>query len=135
MIRTTYRAFRPEPGLTYLFEIVYPGNRIVVDYGATEDLILLAVVDTKTGRDVDGTFGWIGPTAKRFDVSCHPQKVAESLGLRDDGNAEGVVLRFDWPAIGPHTRVKVKLAEYKRIHKLLFMTSEKTVWEALSAGA
>src|SRR2546421_157870 len=58
-----------------------------------------------------------------------------AFALVDDGSAEGVVLRFDWPSSGPQTRVKVKLAEYKRIRKLLFLTSEKTVWEALSAGS
>ena len=45
LYRRKYTEFRPNPGLTYLFEIIYPGNRIVVDYGATEDLILLAVID------------------------------------------------------------------------------------------
>jgi RNA ligase len=38
---------------TYLFEIIYPENRIVVDYGAKEDLILLAVLDTETGKDLE----------------------------------------------------------------------------------
>ncbi len=38
------------PAYTYLFEIIYPDNRIVVDYGATEELRLLALVDTQTGE-------------------------------------------------------------------------------------
>lgn len=38
--------------ITYLFEIIYPGNRIVVDYGLKDDLILLAAIDTLTGDDL-----------------------------------------------------------------------------------
>lgn len=38
--------FTPQPGYTYLFEIIYKANRIVVDYDF-EDLVLLAVVDNE----------------------------------------------------------------------------------------
>ncbi len=134
ILRTAYAGFSPLPGLTYLFEIIYPQNRIVVDYGTREDLVLLTVIDTATGRDVDDPSGWPGPCAATFDVSCHPRDVMDSLNLTDDGNSEGVVLRFDWPKTGPQFRVKVKLAEYKRLHRLLTMTSSKTIWEALSLG-
>ncbi len=37
-------------GFTYLVEIVYPENSIVLSYGALEDLILLSVIDTITGE-------------------------------------------------------------------------------------
>ena len=36
---------------TYLFEIIYPENRIVVDYGEMDDLILLTVIDNQTGHE------------------------------------------------------------------------------------
>lgn len=36
-------------GITLIFEIVYPGNRIVVDYGDREALILLAARNIKSG--------------------------------------------------------------------------------------
>jgi putative RNA ligase len=39
--------------MTVLVEIVYPANRIVLDYGGLDDLILLGAVDIATGR----TFG------------------------------------------------------------------------------
>lgn len=36
-----YSAWTPPTGHTVLFEIIYPENRIVVDYGEMEDLVLL----------------------------------------------------------------------------------------------
>ena len=42
--------FRPDT--TYIFEIVYPENRIVVDYGDLDQLFLLTCLDNDTGEDV-----------------------------------------------------------------------------------
>lgn len=41
-----------DPTKTYLFEIIYPENRIVIDYGDARKLVLLAVIDTKTGAEI-----------------------------------------------------------------------------------
>lgn len=38
---------------TYLFEIIYPENKKVIDYGGAKAIILLAVIDNKTGRDLN----------------------------------------------------------------------------------
>ncbi len=135
MLAEQYPEFQPQPGLTYLFEIIFPGNRIVVNYGSRSELVLLAVIDNTTGRDVDDVCGWPGSVTRSFDASCSPSEVIASLGLVDDGNTEGVVLRFDYPAAGQQMRVKVKLDEYKRLHRLMTMTTTRTVWEALSTGA
>jgi RNA ligase len=134
MLRERYPHFAPDPSLTYLFEILFPENRVVVDYGPRRELVLLAVIDTASGRDVDDACGWPGPIARRYDAACRPRDVLAALNLTDDGNAEGVVLRFDWPKTGPQFRVKVKLAEYVRLHRLFFGLSSKGVWEALSEG-
>lgn len=135
ILRERYADFCPPSGTTWLFEILFPENRIVVDYGDREDLVLLAVIDNASGRDADYYFHlWPGPISRSYSVSCKPREVIPELGLRDDGNTEGVVLRFDWPKTGPQFRVKVKLAEYVRLHRILFGCSAKTVWESLSEG-
>ena len=36
--------------LTFIFEAIYPENRIVVDYGEREDLILTNIRNKQTGR-------------------------------------------------------------------------------------
>jgi RNA ligase len=53
VLRERYPDFVPPAGLTVLVEIIYPGNRIVLDYGGLDDLVLLGAVETATGR----TFG------------------------------------------------------------------------------
>lgn len=40
-----------DAGKTYCFEIVYPANKILVDYGKRRELVLLAVIDTEFGFD------------------------------------------------------------------------------------
>lgn len=113
-----------DPTLTYLFEIIYPGNRIVVDYGDTADLFLLAVIDTETGKDVP--LQDIGiPVVKRYDGI---KDVAE-LSALEEANKEGFVLKFE-----SGLRVKVKFAEYKRLHRLLTGLNSKQIWECLKDG-
>ena len=61
--------FSPNPAWTYLFEIVYPENRVVLDYGDTEDLILLGAVEIASGRSIhveEAQAGWPGPTVDIF---------------------------------------------------------------------
>lgn len=112
--------------LTYLFEIIYPENRIIVDYVARRELVLLAVIETATGREhpvPDMGF----PVAQRYDSV---QDLA-SLKAQHEDNTEGFVVRF---ASG--LRVKVKCAEYVRLHRLLTGVTEKMVLEEyLMTGA
>jgi hypothetical protein len=112
--------FRTE--LTYLFEIIHPSNRIVVDYGDMEDLVLLAIIDTATGKDLPlEDIGF--PIAKRYDGI---QDFAELVAL-EDPNKEGFVVRFTESG----QRVKMKFAEYKRLHRLLTGLSARGIWESM----
>ena len=109
---------------TYLFEIVYPENRVIVDYGQTEDLFLLAVIDKETGAALpvpDVGF----PMPKRYDGAA----ALDDLAKQNVPNAEGYVVRFQ-----NGYRVKVKFEEYRRLHKLLTGVSAKTVWECMRQG-
>ena len=38
---------------TYCFEIIYPENKIVVDYGEIEDLFLLSITHVRSGKPVN----------------------------------------------------------------------------------
>lgn len=113
-----------EPTKTYLFEIIYPENRIVVDYGALEDLVLLSVVDNTTGAEYPlDDIGF--PVVKRFDGINDIQ----ALQNLEEENKEGFVIRF---ASG--LRYKVKFKEYLRIHKIVTQVSNVSIWEYLRAG-
>jgi RNA ligase len=112
------------PEWTYIFEIIYPSNRIVVDYGDMEDLILLAILDTQTGKDIE--LMEIGfPLVKKYNgISDYNQ-----LKLLEEDNREGFVIKFE-----NGYRVKVKFEEYKRLHYILTNVSNISIWEHLKAG-
>ncbi|HET9258014.1 MAG TPA: hypothetical protein VFO16_22825 [Pseudonocardiaceae bacterium] len=67
-----------------LFEIVYPSNRIVSDYGAADDVYLLGMVSRRDGRlprprDIAG---WPGPIVAQFTyttLAAPPREGAEGL--------------------------------------------------------
>ena len=107
---------------TYLFEIIYPENRIVVDYGATEDVVLTAVIDTATGADMpleDVGF----PLVKQY----HGIKDIAILKTLEETNREGFVIKYK-----SGLRVKVKFEEYLRIHRIVTQVSNVSIWEYLS---
>ncbi|WP_069773460.1 RNA ligase [Streptomyces sp. LUP30] len=122
------------PGVTYLAEILYPQNRIVVDYGERRDLVLLAAI-AKDGTEValaDAAPHWhgIGSVVTAWPAMPLSELLALAEANRLPGGraatgteAEGFVLRF---ASG--VRAKAKLAEYVRLHKVLTGVSERDVW-------
>ena len=121
LLNRKYPSFIPFAGLTYLFEIVYPTNRIVVDYGDQDDLVLLDILETESGESVLHEFDVPFPKAEQFTVNDV---------MRDRPGAEGYVITN----VVTGERVKVKFEEYKRLHKLLTGVSSKTVWELLAKG-
>jgi RNA ligase len=115
------------PNYTYLFEIIYPDNRIVVDYGDKDELVLLAVIDTATGKDVDNIaelaiqFPW--NAAKTYDAT----DITELKKLERD-NAEGFVVKF----VPSGVRTKIKFDEYMRLHRILTQITARDIWEYLA---
>lgn len=109
---------------TYLFEIIYPENRIVVNYGEKEDLILLAIINNETGQDEP--LEEIGfPLVTRYDGISDLQ----TLKLLEEENKEGFVIKFR-----SGFRVKVKFEDYVRLHRILTRISSKNIWEYLSGN-
>jgi RNA ligase len=140
ILRDRYSDIVVPDGVTPLFEIIFPENRIVCDYGDTRDLFLLTVIDIATGADAANTpeeaarlINWHGPVVEQYGADCKPTEVLDRLGLPQDGSVEGVVLRFDYPK-GLHTRMKIKTDEYKRLHKLLTGVNARHIWEFLRDG-
>lgn len=120
-LRAHHRGARFNPEHTYLFEIVYPQNRIVVDYGDRADLTLLAVIRKSDGRDMPlEDLGF--PIVRQFNGIAD----FDELTQLERPNFEGFVVRF---ASG--LRIKVKMAEYKRLHRLVTGISARGIWEAM----
>lgn len=122
------------PGMTYLAEILYPQNRIVVDYGDRRDLVLLAAF-RRDGTEVplaEAAVHWqgVGSVVRVWPAMPLAELIAltESNTLPGGGtatgtDAEGFVLRF---ASG--VRAKAKISEYVRLHKLLTGVTERDIW-------
>jgi RNA ligase len=128
VLRERYPRFEPPEGLTVLFEIVYPGNRVIVDYGDTDDLVLLGAVDIATGDAVGpaGVPSWDGPAAAAFSV----RTLAEALALPARPNAEGIVARLPGGLM-----LKIKQDDYVALHRLVTGLNSRVVWERLGDGA
>lgn len=111
---------------TCLFEVLYPENRIVVDYGGREEIVLLSVVHTESGwemphKPMEHYFSQFVSVVKSYDFD-NIEKIKE---VQDD-NKEGFVIRFE-----SGVRTKIKMAEYVRLHRLVTGVNAKTIWELL----
>lgn len=106
---------------TYLFEIIYPSNRIVVDYKDKEELILLAIIDVETGEEESILTAIPMEKAKRYTQMNleHAMQVAPQ-------DSEGFVLRWQ-----NGYRLKYKFEEYVRLHRLLTQVTRRTIWDLL----
>lgn len=126
MLYTTYDKSLPllEKGNTYLVEIIYPANKIVVDYNNRKELILLAIIDNDTGEDVP--LYDIGlPIVERFNGIAD----LDQLKALNTPNEEGFVIRYS-----NGFRMKIKFEEYIRLHKILTQISSISIWECLKSG-
>jgi len=117
---------------TYLFEIIYPENKIVVNYNFS-GLVLLAIFDP---QGVEYSYEDLQVEASKklrvafvpkhdFDDMTSIVEKAETLTQ----NEEGYVIRFE-----SGVRIKVKGAEYVRIHKLISKVTPLAIWDLLLNG-
>lgn len=117
----------PREDLTYLFEVIFPAGRIVLDYGDKDDLVLLGAVETETGRVVSPKDlpEWPGEIADTLKANT----LREALALPLRENAEGVVIRFT-SGRRQGDMVKLKQSDYTSLHAIVTNTSAITLWEA-----
>jgi hypothetical protein len=131
-----YQYDRLIPGFTYLFEIIYPENRIVCDYDY-EDLVMLAVIDNKDGYELRihdndihlegirfvNLYNNLGfKIVKKYDGVDDYKQLKSMIG----NNAEGFVIKFK-----SGFRMKIKGEEYVRLHRILTNFSNVDIWELL----
>ena len=121
---------------TYLFEIIFDDNRIVVKY-PFEDLVLLGIIHTETGNEVDLFNERNDIRFKNLILNIGLRIVKKYDGIKDyttlkgmiQDNEEGFVVRFS-----NGDRMKIKGEEYLRLHKIMTNLSTTVVWEVLSSG-
>jgi RNA ligase len=133
-----YRYDRLLKGYTYLFEIIYPENRIVCQYDY-EELILLGVIDNNDGYEMrvdDDRVHLYGNRIKNVIGNLGFKFVKKYDGLNDfsklkeliSDDAEGFVIRFQ-----SGMRMKIKGKEYVRLHRIVTCISSYDVWEGLKS--
>jgi RNA ligase len=119
---------------TLLFEIVYPENRIVVDYGHLEELFLLAARNRFTGEylpffpdvyEIAQEFGF--PLPQVYDFN----RIEDIIAATDTLSAEheGWVVEFS-----RGQRFKFKGDRYKELHRIVTNASLKRVVESIRDG-
>lgn len=134
------------PAWTLLTEIVYPGNRIVVDYRSRNELVLLAARGTmgraivaSADREVLGNIGLaVGMGVVKTGViasaivtgSAVDQASTDPTEIDHEPNTEGYVLY--WP--GRDLRIKIKAPDYVAAHRCLDLVSPKRVLELIVEG-
>lgn len=118
-------------GTTYLTEATYPENRIVVHYERAALTLLAAFMENGTEADYDDLLmlgediGW--PIATRHGFLSVAEIVAHADAL--PGTQEGFVVRYT----SGH-RIKIKGAEYRRIHSLVSRITPLGVFDCMLAG-
>lgn len=128
---TTWLNWLPDPTITPLFEIVYPANRIVRDYGGGQGLILLGAIDVETGctygpNQAAEILEWTGAVTLTFPERTLAEFMAGPNANRT--NAEGIVARSG------HKMVKVKQQAYIDLHRIVTGLSTTSVWEMMGDG-
>lgn len=128
MIRKYMTTAFYEDQMTWMFEIIYPGNRIVLDYGDFEGLVLLGARNIEEGDDwlPEELLDWKGRKATHY----HYKTLREALEAPDRPNAEGYVVYVPDMDI----RVKIKQADYLAMHKIVTGLTRKRIWENVQEG-
>jgi RNA ligase len=115
------------PDFTYLFEIIFPENQIVVNYGNTEDIILLGAINKNTGEEL--SIDEINLPLNKVE-KVNPSTF-DNLKNKNLKNEEGYVIRF----LPSNFRFKIKFQEYIDLHGIVTEFSSKKVWEILKNGS
>jgi len=123
--------FWPE-GYTPLVEIIFPENQIVVKYDWS-GLVLLASVRIHSGEEAPISALRVWAKENQLQVVDEFDKPLDACVAEDIENEEGYVVSWYRPGTWP-LRVKVKMATYCRLHRMLTGTNPVTVWEMLKDG-
>lgn len=114
--------WEPDEDKTYVFEVIYPENRIVLDYGDKDDLVLIGAIDKETGVTVPlNKLDWPGEKAQVLEFDSYEAALQTPV----PADKEGYVVHFT----NSDKRVKLKGAEYIKLHKIMTNMTKISVWE------
>lgn len=112
---------RLDKSSTYITEIVYPENKIVIPYDIS-GLFLLTIYDKKGYEYIQNYHNFMMPKVYEFNNVNQILELCKTLPY----DKEGFVVQFK-----NKVRIKIKGDEYCRIHRLISNVSPLSLWEAL----
>lgn len=119
--------------VTYLVEIIYPENRIILDYGSERKLVLLAAYKTLEKKELNyQDLRQISKESGLDLVERHNiNTLEEIISLQDlmTSAEEGFVVKFE----GGY-RLKFKSLEYLEVARILAHLSPLHLWDTMSNG-
>jgi RNA ligase len=128
-----YATHLMDTDFTYLVEIIYPENRIIVDYGNNRELVMLAIIDTQTGKELSpgamqqkaSALGFKFAEPHGFDSIEQVMEDSESLGKFE----EGYVVLFN-----NGERVKFKSKEYLKLAAAINYMTPLHFWKNMKGS-
>jgi RNA ligase len=144
ILNSKYKLEAFEKSIAYIGEVIYPQNRIVVDYGDLSTVKFITAVPNRCYNHdyyeelhfttAMNYFRYSGiknkdivKTKQYFTFGPNLPIELKSLNTK---NKEGFIFRFH-PS---NFRMKIKFEEYIRLHRIMTNCSTTSVWEALSMG-
>ena len=130
-----YQLFNRYSHLTFLVEIIYPANKIIVDYGDEEKLVLLGVYETNSGCDMTPEMDDLLMHARAINMEYAApyecSNISQLIKIQGtiDKNIEGFVVRFK----GGY-RCKFKGEEYLKIARVLSSCTALEFWRNMENG-
>jgi RNA ligase len=117
---------------TPLFEIIYNANRIVINYDF-EGLVLLALINKELGNEAPHSLlQSAGQSLGIRVVKKMKDTPITELVNRNIENEEGYVLNFH--RLGDPLKIKIKMADYVKLHRIITGMNPRSVWELMRAG-
>jgi RNA ligase len=118
--------------VTYLCEIIYPENRIVVNYGCDKITFLSVTtpideLNWHTARAIFHSSDIVEKDIVDSTMVTFNQETFNTYKKLNTPNSEGFVVRF-YPS---NFRMKIKFEDYVRLHRILTNVSSRDIWEYL----
>jgi RNA ligase len=107
----------------YVFEMIGPSNKIVIDY-PEDELVLISKLDKKNWDELPLTDSWV-KIVKKYDAIIHYNELKSTI----PSDKEGFVIRFK-----SGFRLKIKGEDYFRLHSIITNFSNIKIWEILKNG-
>ena len=111
IFRAKYKHISVNKECTYCFEVIYPENKIVVNYEDVEDLFLISITHTSSGKEIN-----IHATGFKTVNKVDKTSIHAFLSGFEEANMEGYVVKYT-KGLSNSMRVKYKFNTYVEKHK------------------